>query len=329
MSFSRPLRALVTGGAGFIGSHLSRRLLDLGYQVTTIDNLSTGQLSNLTAFQHHENYRFVIEDIRHEMVMDRLVSECDIIFHLAAAVGVKHIIEHPIETLQTNILGTEIVLKTAARYHKKVMLASTSEVYGKSTQIPFAEDEGSVFGNTTKSRWGYAVSKMLDEFLALAYYHEKNLPVVIFRLFNTVGPGQLGNYGMVIPRFVQWALQGQPIQVFGDGAQTRCFGNVFDVIEAIIDLSRNDKCIGEIFNIGSNEEVTILDLAQRIIAATHSTSTIDIIPYEKVYNVGFEDMLRRVPDITKIRAFIEWEPSTPLESTLQQVIDYYQHQANL
>lgn len=318
--------ALITGGAGFIGSHLAERLLKTGYTVTIIDNLSTGQLKNLTALQGNLNFRAAYEDIRNANVMDRLVSECDVIFHLAAAVGVQRIIEEPIETIETNIGGTEIVLKTARRYRKKVMIASTSEVYGKGARFPFSEDDDSLLGPTIRNRWSYAASKMVDEFYALAYHKEVDLPVVIFRLFNTVGPRQRGQYGMVLPRFVRWALQNEPIQVYGDGEQSRCFCNVRDVIEAIHHLAETPQAVGEVFNIGSNQEITILELAEQVKARAKSASEIRLIPYEEAYETGFEDFRRRVPNLEKIHRAVEWEPTTSLDDTIDQIIAYQQEE---
>jgi len=314
--------ALITGGAGFIGSHLAERLLDAGYSVTIIDNLSTGRIENLLALEGNPHFRSAIEDIRNTNVMDRLVSECDVIFHLAAAVGVQRIISEPIETIETNIGGTEVVLKAARRYRKKVMIASTSEVYGKGVRFPFHEDDDSLLGPTTRSRWSYATSKAVDEFLALAYNKEAGLQVVIFRLFNTVGPRQRGQYGMVVPRFINWALKGEPIMVYGDGQQQRCFGNALDVVKAIHALSETPTAVGQVFNIGSNEEVTIAQLAERVLERTGSSSEIRYIPYEEAYEAGFEDFRRRVPSLDKIKRTIEWSPTTPLDETLDQMIAY-------
>lgn len=318
--------ALITGGAGFIGSHLAERLLNHGYTVTIIDNLSTGQIKNIAALQSHPCFRAAYEDIRNAVVMDRLVSECDVIFHLAAAVGVQRIIQEPIETIETNIGGTEVVLKTARRYRKKVLIASTSEVYGKGARFPFSEDDDCVLGPTIRNRWSYAASKMVDEFYALAYHKEVDLPVVIFRLFNTVGPRQRGQYGMVLPRFVRWALTNEPIQVYGDGEQSRCFCNVKDVVVAIHQLSEAPNAIGEVFNIGSNHEISILELAQRVKARANSSSEIRLIPYEEAYEAGFEDFRRRVPSLEKIRGAIEWEPTVPLDDTIDQIIAHIQEE---
>jgi UDP-glucose 4-epimerase len=316
------IKALITGGAGFIGSHLAEQLLDRGQEVTIIDNLSTGQFENIAHLEKRIGFHFAIEDIRNTTVMDRLVSECDVIYHLAAAVGVFSIVSSPIDTIEINVGGTEVVLRTARRYRKKVLIASTSEVYGKNEKVPFNEDDDRTLGATTKSRWSYAASKELDEFLALAYHKAADLPVVIFRLFNTVGARQRGHYGMVLPRFVQWALKGEPIQVYGDGTQQRCFGNVHDVVQAIIGLAESPQAVGEVFNIGSNQEITIYELAERVRAQTGSSSEIVMVPYDQAYQPGFEDMRRRVPDIAKIKRIIGWEPVTPLDETIDQIIAY-------
>ncbi len=317
-----PKRTLITGGAGFIGSHLAEVLLDSGQEVTIIDNLTTGQFDNIAHLEKRIGFHYVIEDIRNAAVMDRLVSECDVIFHLAAAVGVFSIVSSPIDTIEINVGGTETVLKTARRYRKKVLIASTSEVYGKNEKIPFNEDDDRTLGPTTKSRWSYAASKELDEFLALAYHRAANLPVVIFRLFNTVGPRQTGRYGMVLPRFVTWALKGEPIQVYGDGKQQRCFCNVHDVTTAIAALSEAPSAVGEVFNIGSSEEITMFALAERVRDLAHSKSEVVLIPYSQAYEEGFEDMRRRVPDVGKIRRVLDWSPHTHLDETIGQIIAY-------
>ncbi len=315
-------RALITGGAGFIGSHLAETLLNAGQEVTIIDNLSTGQFENIAHLEKRLGFRFAIEDIRNVSVMDRLVSECDLIYHLAAAVGVFSIVSSPIDTIEINVGGTEVVLRTARRYRKKVLVASTSEVYGKNEKVPFSEDDDRTLGPTTKSRWSYAASKELDEFLALAYHKAVALPVIILRFFNTVGPRQRGHYGMVLPRFVQWALQGEPMQVYGDGEQQRCFGNVHDVVRAVTALAEAPGVEGQVFNIGSNEEISIYQLAERVKARTNSKSEIVLVPYDKAYEAGFEDMRRRIPDLRKIRESIGWEPTTPLDETIDQIIAY-------
>lgn len=322
------MHALITGGAGFIGSHLAEALLAQGQRVTTVDNLSTGRAENIAHLTSHSQFQFVYESVANEMVMDRLVSECDVIFHLAAAVGVELIVKDPVWTLETNIEGTEMALKLARRYRKKILIASTSEVYGKSVDIPFREDADRVMGPTTKSRWSYAESKAIDEFLALAYHKQFGVPVVIARFFNTVGPRQTGSYGMVIPRLVQQALRGEPLTVYGDGSQSRCFCNVKDTVRAVVELAQSPKAVGEIFNIGSQEEITIRALAERVLARTGSTAGVKLIPYDQAYEKGFEDMQRRVPSIEKIRAAIEWEPTVPLDATLDEVIEYFRERGH-
>jgi len=323
---SPPKTFLITGGAGFIGSHLSKYLLERGHTVFALDNLSTGTMDNITdirsnpAFQNR--FHFVRDDIMNEMVLDRITSQVDIVVHLAAAVGVQLIVEKPVHTIETNIMGSEIVLKTALRYGCRVMLASTSEVYGKGVKIPFNENDDVLLGNTGKSRWAYAASKMIDEFLGLAYYQEYGLQVVPFRLFNTVGARQTGRYGMVIPRFVQQALRGEPIRVFGDGTQSRCFCDVRDVVGAIYGLSLHDEAPGTLFNVGSNEEVSIMDLAKRVKALSGSSSDIVLVPYSEAYPPGFEDMQRRMPDSSRIHGLIGWEPTHSLDEILQSVIAF-------
>lgn len=320
------MHVLITGGAGFVGSHLSEYLLRHGHQVTIIDNLSTGRFANIEGIVNHRHFRYAIEDIRNIHVIDRLVSECDVIVHLAAMVGVEKIINEPINTIEVNIGGTETLLKTARRYRRKILIASTSEVYGKGVNFPFREDDDSLLGPTSKSRWSYAASKMVDEFLALAYHHETGLPVVLFRLFNTVGPRQSGQYGMVLPRFVQAALLNRPIQVYGDGQQQRCFGNVNDVVDAIYRLMQTEAAVGELFNIGSSEEISIRALAERVRDYADSASEIVTIPYDQAYAPGFEDFRRRVPSVEKIERFTGWRPTTSLDDTIKQVIAYYQEE---
>jgi UDP-glucose 4-epimerase len=330
-SSSRKYRALITGGAGFIGSHLAEALLDLGHHVTIIDDLSTGSLDNIRHLTDHSNFSFAIDSIKNEIVLDRLASGCDVIFHLAAAVGVQLIVENPVHTIETNVGGTEAVLKVALRYRTKVLLASTSEVYGKGNSIPFSEDDDVVIGPTSRSRWAYAASKMVDEFLALAYNHEKGLPVIVFRLFNTVGPRQTGRYGMVIPRFVSQALRGEPLTVYGDGQQARCFLHVKDAVAAIIQLADCPAAIGKVFNIGSKEEITILNLANRVIELVNKSGAgiplgmpprdrIAMVPYDKAYAPGFEDMQRRMPDLSRILYCTGWQPKCNLETVLLDVI---------
>ncbi len=316
------MRALITGGCGFIGSHLAEALLARGDTVTVLDNLSTGRYDNVAHLVDRPGFQCVIESIMHETVMDRLMSECDIAYHLAAAVGVELIIRDPVGVIETNIKGCEAVFRIAARYRKKVLLASTSEVYGKSERIPFSEDDDRVLGPTTRSRWSYSCSKAMDEFLALAYAKQLALPTVIVRLFNTVGPRQTGRYGMVVPRFVQQALRGQPITVYGDGQQSRCFCAVSDVVRALVVLAAEPRAEGGVFNVGSTEEVTILQLAQRVVARSGSASPVTLIPYDQAYEVGFEDMRRRVPDVSRIDALIGWRPQVTLDGILDSVIAY-------
>jgi len=315
-------KILVTGGAGFIGSHLCELLVHNGHTVVAIDNLSTGRLDNISHLLPMPGFLFVRETITNSLVLDRLTSEADIIIHLAAVVGVKLIVEDPVNTIATNIMGTEAVLTTANRYGCKVMLASTSEVYGKGFKVPFNEEDDCVMGPTSHSRWAYATSKAIDEFLGLAYYRQFGLPVVVMRFFNTVGPRQTGRYGMVIPRFVRQALLNEPITVYGDGEQSRCFADVADIIDAINKLSSNPAAVGQVFNIGSIEEVTIRELAELVIAATGSQSKVIYVPYEEAYAPGFEDMRRRVPDLTKVHQLIGYEPRFTLEATLKRVIDF-------
>jgi UDP-glucose 4-epimerase len=319
-------KILVTGGAGFIGSHLCESLVHNGHQVVAIDDLSTGRLENIQHLLPMQGFQFVRETIKNSLVLDRLTSEADIVIHLAAVVGVKLIVEDPVNTIATNIMGTEAVLTTANRYHCKVMLASTSEVYGKGVKVPFNEEDDCVMGPTSHSRWSYATSKAIDEFLALAYYHQFGLPVVVMRFFNTVGPRQTGRYGMVMPRFVRQALAGEPITIYGDGEQSRCFADVADIIGALVKLSSHPGAVGQVFNIGSTEEVTIRELADRVLAATGSSSKIVYVPYEEAYAPGFEDMRRRVPDLAKISQLIGYEPQYSLDETLRRVIVYERQQ---
>jgi len=316
------VRALITGGCGFIGSFLAEALLERGDHVTVVDNLSTGRFENIESVVGHERFAFVIEDIANETVMDRLISECDIIYHLAAAVGVELIVQEPVRVIETNIKGCETILRVAARYRKKVMLASTSEIYGKSVSVPFSEDDDRLMGSTTRNRWCYACSKAMDEFLALAYHKEYSLPVVIMRFFNTVGPRQTGRYGMVVPRFVGQALANEPITVYGDGQQSRCFTFVGDTVKAIVALAHEPAAVGEVFNIGSTQEVTIEQLARRTVELADSRSKIGFIPYDQAYEIGFEDMRRRVPDIAKIQRFVGWAHQVDLEGILKRVIEY-------
>lgn len=317
-----PTRFLITGGAGFIGSHLAEALLEQGHVVAVVDDLSTGRLENIAHLLPHERFHFARASITDAIVMDRLASQSDVIVHLAAAVGVKLIVEHPVHTIETNIMGTEAVLKSALRYGCRTLIASTSEVYGKGSKVPFAEEDDVLLGPTSRSRWAYAASKMVDEFLGLAYQREFGLPVVIMRFFNTVGPRQTGRYGMVIPRFVRQALRGEPITVYGDGEQSRCFCDVSDVVQAVIGLAFHPDAPGRVYNIGSTEETTINALAQRVRALAESQSPIVHIPYEQAYAEGFEDMQRRVPDITRIHTLLGWSPKLGLDDILRRVIAY-------
>ena len=313
---------LITGGAGFIGGHLCEMLVAQGHHVVAIDDLSTGSLENIQGLRNRVNFQFVRETIRNAQVLDRLCSQAEVIIHLAAAVGVKLIVEDPVHTIDTNVMGTEAVLATANRYGCKVLLASSSEVYGKGVSAPFHEDDDCLIGPTTHSRWAYATSKAVDEFLGLAYHRQFGLPVVVMRFFNTIGPRQTGRYGMVAPRFVRQALHGEPIQVYGDGEQTRCFADVADVISAVAQLAQYPQAVGQVFNIGSTEEISINALAQRIITLTGSRSTIQYVPYDQAYAPGFEDMRRRVPSIDKIQRLTGYRPRCTLEDTLRKVIEF-------
>jgi UDP-glucose 4-epimerase len=316
------VKALITGGAGFIGSHLAERLLEDGHEVMVLDNLSTGSIDNVAHLKGRTGFSYTIDSVTNESLIAELIDGCDVVFHLAAAVGVKLIVEQPVHTIETNVHGTEVVLKHANKKKKLVFIASTSEVYGKSTDVPFREAADLVLGPSAKHRWAYACSKLIDEFLALAYWKEKKLPVIVVRLFNTVGPRQTGQYGMVLPTFVRQALAGQPITVFGDGTQSRSFTYVGDVVEALVRLAADTRAIGQVFNIGNVGEVTIADLAARVKAMTGSCSPIHYIPYDQAYEEGFEDMPRRVPDISKIREFVGYEPKVPLDEILRTVIEH-------
>jgi UDP-glucose 4-epimerase len=320
------MRVLITGGAGFVGSHLSDGLLARGDEVFVLDNLSTGSINNIAHLKGHPRFHYTIDTVTNEPLLAELVDQCDAIVHLAAAVGVKLIVEAPVHTIETNVHGTEVVLKHANKKKKLVVVASTSEVYGKSTDVPFREDADLVLGPSEKHRWAYACSKLIDEFLALAYWKERKLPVIILRLFNTVGPRQTGQYGMVIPTFVRQALAGHPITVFGDGSQSRSFTYVGDVVRAMLGLIDEPRAVGQVFNIGNGQEITIGDLAVRIKDLTKSTSTILRVPYEQAYEAGFEDMPRRVPDISKVRELVGYEPTVDLDEILQRVIDYFRQQ---
>jgi len=316
------LRVLITGGAGFIGSHLADAYIQRGDEVFVIDDLSTGKIENIQHLKGNSRFHYVIDTVHNQPLTAELVDECDVVFHLAAAVGVKLIVESPVRTIETNVRGTEVLLSIANKKKKKVLIASTSEVYGLSGDVPFREDGNLVMGATTKGRWSYACSKAIDEFLALAYWREKKLPTIVVRLFNTVGPRQTGQYGMVIPTFVKQALAGRPITVFGDGHQSRCFGYVGDIVGALVKLMDHHDAVGQVFNIGSNQEISILELAKRVKELTQSSSEIVLVPYDEAYEEGFEDMPRRVPDISKISELVGFRPQMNLDGILESVIDY-------
>jgi UDP-glucose 4-epimerase len=314
---------LITGGAGFIGSHLGERLLGLGQRVTVLDNLSTGSIANIAPLRGHPDFEFVMDEVSNERVLAELVDAADVVFHLAATVGVQKIIDSPVETIVNNVHGTETVLKAVAKKRRRIVVASTSEVYGKSTALPFQEDGDLVLGPTSKSRWSYACSKAIDEFMAIAYWKEKKTPAVVARLFNTIGPRQSGQYGMVVPRFISQALAGAPITVYGDGCQTRSFTFVEDVVSWLILLAQDDRAAGEIFNLGNPNEVSITGLAERIIRLTGSESAICYIPYDEAYESGFEDMGRRAPDITKVVELTGYSPRVDLDEALQRTIQWF------
>ena len=317
---------LITGGAGFIGSHLAERLVGQGEEVHIVDDLSTGSIKNIDHLKNEPKFHYHIDTIFNESLIAELVDRADVIYHLAAAVGVKLIVESPVRTIETNTHGTEVILRHASKKKKTVFIASTSEVYGKSETFPFQEDADLVMGSTSKGRWSYACSKAIDEFLGLAYYREKKVPVVVCRFFNTVGPRQTGRYGMVIPNFVQQALTHKPITVFGDGQQSRSFAHVGDVTGALLGLMKAEGAVGQVFNIGNNEEVTISDLAKLVKEMASSRSEIQYIPYDEAYEEGFEDMMRRVPDIRKISDLIGYKPTYSLREIVESVISYYQNE---
>ena len=320
------MRVLITGGAGFVGSHLAEALLERGDQVSVIDNLSTGSIDNISHLKGRPGFDYTIDSVENEGLLAELIDRADVVVHLAAAVGVKLIVERPVHTIETNVHGTEVVLKLANKKKKLVVIASTSEVYGKSTAVPFSEDADLVLGPSSKHRWAYACSKLIDEFLALAYWKERKLPVIVVRLFNTVGPRQTGQYGMVIPTFVRQALAGHPITVFGDGTQSRSFTYVGDVVRGLIALIHEPAAVGQVFNIGNGHEITMWDLAGKVKALTGSRSEIVLIPYDQAYESGFEDMPRRVPDIGKISALVGYRPTVQLDEILDRVVDYFRQQ---
>jgi UDP-glucose 4-epimerase len=317
------MKILITGGSGFIGSHLSRKLLSEGHQVSIIDDLSTGDLKNIEDLKPNNNFTYYIDTVFNKPLVSQIIDTVDLVYHLAAAVGVKLILSNPTKTIETNLKGTEIVLEIAAKKSKHVILASTSEVYGKNENVPFKESQDLIIGSSKISRWSYACSKLMDEFLAIAYYHEKKLPVTIVRLFNTVGPGQTGQYGMVLPTFVKQAISNEPITVFGDGTQSRCFCYILDVVEALYKLGISGIGKGDIFNIGSTEEITITELANKVKNIAGSFSEIKYLPYDQAYEPGFEDMKRRIPDISKIESMEGWKPRSKLSEIIESVIDYY------
>ena len=317
------MKALVTGGAGFIGSHLCERLLDRGWEVDVIDDLSTGSLANIDAIADNSKFRFVKDSVRNAGVMEELIRECDVVFHLAAAVGVQLIVERPVHTIETNIHGTEVVLEIANKFRKRVLLASTSEVYGKNGQVPFFEDDDTILGSTRFSRWSYACSKAIDEFLGFAYYQQYGLDVVVARLFNTIGPRQIGQYGMVVPRFVGWALKNEDILIYGDGRQSRCFAYVGDVADGLIGLMNCCNACGKVYNVGSDEEITIEELADLVIARAASKSKKKFISYEAAYGRQFDDMARRVPSLERIKSEIGYEAGTTLDESLEIIINHF------
>lgn len=319
------MKILITGGAGFIGSHLAERLLKDGHKVEIIDNLSTGRLENIETFKDHPKFHYTIGSILNRELLEKLIDGVDQIYHLAAAVGVKYIIENPLLSLKTNIVGTDNVLELANKHKAKVLITSTSEIYGKSEKIPFAEHDDRLLGSTHISRWGYSCSKAIDEFMALAFFREKRLPVVIVRCFNTVGPRQTGQYGMVLPKFIKAALLDQPLVVYGTGKQTRCFADVSDVVEAFIKLMSAPNCEGEVFNVGTTESISIEDLAAKVRTMCQSKSRIEYMKYEDAFEEGFEDMMNRMPDLSKINEYIGYEPQMQLDDIIRRMIDYYEN----
>ncbi len=315
------MKALITGGAGFIGSHLAEHLLAAGHEVVAVDDLSTGSLDNILPLQDNPRFRFVFDNVRNTEIMHLLIDQCDVVYHLAAAVGVQLIVDRPVHTIETNIHGSEVVLSVANKFRKKVLITSTSEVYGKSEKVPFHEDDDTVLGSTRFSRWSYACSKAIDEFLGLAYFDQYQLPVIIARLFNTVGPRQTGQYGMVVPRFVRAALRGEPLIIHGSGKQSRCFAYVGDVVRALSALMNCPAAPGRVYNIGSAEEITIENLARRIVEMTGSKSPIQYVSYEQAYGKPFDDMMRRLPGLDRIRQTIGYRPETDLQTILVTIID--------
>jgi UDP-glucose 4-epimerase len=322
------MRYLITGGAGFVGSHLADYLINKGHHVHVLDNLSTGSVNNFRQLKESEKFDYTVGDLENESLVRELVDGADIVFHLAALVGVFRILEEPVETIETNIMGTRVVLNAAEQKKKRVLLTSTSEVYGKSTDFPYAEDDDMVMGPSSKSRWGYACSKAIDEFLGLSYWDQKNVPVIVTRLFNTVGPRQAGRYGMVIPRFVKQALKGGPITVFGDGSQRRCFAHVQDVVRGLDRLVCCDEAIGRVFNVGNDQEISIMKLAEKIRKRINPDVEITTVPYEEAYEEGFEDMPRRIPDLSRLKNCIEYEPEHTVDDILEDVIAHQKSEQN-
>lgn len=317
------MRFLITGGAGFIGSHLCELVLHEGHSVHALDDLSTGSMANIRHLKQHPNFDYSVGSADSDSLVAELVDEADVVMHLAAAVGVSLVVESPVRTIETNLRCTEVVLEHASKKRKPVLVASTSEVYGKSPALPFKEDGDLQMGPTNIGRWAYACSKAIDEFLAIAYWKERRVPTVVVRLFNTVGPRQTGRYGMVVPRFVQQALDGEPLTIYGDGRQSRCFCHVFDVSRALLDLALSERAYGEVYNVGGSEEITMRELARRVIALTGSLSNITYIPYEEIFRDGFQDMYRRIPDTTKVRELLGWRPSRSLENIIADVTEHY------
>lgn len=321
------MKILITGGAGFVGSHLADKLLAQGHEITVIDDLSTGRYSNVEHLEDTERFRLIIDTVLNERLMEELIRETDRVYHMASAVGVKLIMERPVRTIETIFRGTDVVLGFCSRYRKRVLIPSTSEVYGKGASVPFKEDDDLLTGATDKHRWAYACAKTLDEFLALAHWKETRMPVVVVRLFNTVGPRQTGQYGMVVPRFVHAAIKNEPIEVHGDGTQSRCFGHVYDVVDGLVKLLDTPSCFGQVINLGNSEEVSIKELADRAIKLTGSTSEMQFVPYEEVYGDGFEDMRRRVPSLEKARRLIGYQPTRSLDDIINDVANEFRNQA--
>lgn len=322
------MKILITGGAGFVGSHLADKLIGQGHEITVIDDLSTGRYSNIAHLEDRERFRLIIDTVLNEKLMEELIRETDHVYHMASAVGVKLIMEHPVRTIETIFRGTDVVLGFCSRYRKRVLIPSTSEVYGKGASVPFRENDDLLTGSTDKHRWAYACAKTLDEFLAIAHFKETRLPVVVVRLFNTVGPRQTGQYGMVVPRFVHAAIKNEPIEVHGDGTQSRCFGHVLDVVEGLTKLLESPVCFGQVINLGNSEEVTIKQLAERAIELTGSSSKIQFIPYEEAYGEGFEDMRRRVPSLEKAKSLIGYQPTRSLTDIINDVAQEFRDEAS-